>query len=726
MKRVLFAVLLLVTTPLLLQAQDISDKEADSINDVLLRVNDLNNKSEYGKAVALAKQTLEYLEDSKRYKLIGKTLNGLAFSYAELKDKDKAFQYSFQALDYFIKAKDTLSIVVIYNDIGVTYEDFGLIEEANNAYQQAIDVSRLSNKPHKYIIYPKVNIAKNLIEYSGNYKKGLAYLNKAIHTSKKLGLDEKKDHVFVQIFLSYAYALHKLKQFDASEIYFQKALDLASNEKYLRAIEGIYSKKTKLYTEDGDYKEALNMMGKYIEIRDSINTIDNMSLAKTIEARYKVKESEEKLSYLTKEKNIKEAQLVKYNQFMALLCILIALLILTTYWTIKKNKQLQLARDVAENLSKVKSDFYSEISHELRTPLYAVIELSNLLQKEDLKVQHKEYLESLQFSGNQLLSLINNVLELNKMDSETIKIEQTKFYLKDIISNTIDSIEFALNESNNEICLDYDDTIPKELVGDALKLTQVFINLISNATKFTNNGTITVTAKMIKESANDVKIHFEVIDTGLGIAKEKQSLIFENFYQEHAKIEKSYRGTGLGLSIVKEILKAMGGEIKIESEEGKGSTFYFDLKFNKGKETSKLNDLQSKQLKEIEGKRVLIVDDNKINQLVTRKVVDHLNIKSSTVDSGQKAITLIKKESFDCVLMDLHMPQLDGYETTKIIREFNTEIPIVALTAAFIDDVEEKIKQQGMDGYILKPFNKSVFVVTLHEAIFSKNKVLTV
>ncbi|MFD2543664.1 ATP-binding protein [Lacinutrix gracilariae] len=723
MKRVLFAVLLFVTTPLLLQAQDISDKEVDSINEVLLRVNDLNNKSEYGKAIELTKKTLEYLEGSKRYKLIGKAHNGLAFSYAELKDKDKAFEYSFKALDYFIKAKDTLSIVVIYNDIGVTYDDFGMIEDANKAYQQAIDVSRLT-KPHKYIIYPNVNIAKNLIEYSSDYEKGLGYLDKAMQSAKELGLDEKKDHIFVQIFLSYAYAYHKLKRFDESEIYFQKAIDLASKQKYLRSIQEIYSKKTKLYKEDENYKEALNMMDKYIEIKDSINTLDNMSLAKTIEARYKVKESEEKLSYLTKEKNIKEAQLVKSNQFMALLSILIALLILTTYWTVKKNKQLQVARDVAENLSRVKSDFYSEISHELRTPLYAVIELSNLLQKEDLNVQHKEYLESLQFSGNQLLSLINNILELNKMDSETIKIEQTKFSLKGIISNTIDSIEFALNESNNEISLHYDDAIPKELVGDSLKLTQIFINLISNATKFTNDGTITVTAKMIKEDENDVKIHFEVKDTGLGIAKEKQSLIFKNFYQEHAKIEKSYRGTGLGLSIVKEILTAMGSEIKIESEEGKGSTFYFDLKFNKAEETRSLDNLHIKQLKEIEAKRVLIVDDNKINQLVTRKVVDHLNINSSTVDSGQKAIDLIKKESFDCVLMDLHMPQLDGYETTKLIREFNAEIPIVALTAASIDDVEEKIKQQGMNGYILKPFNTPEFVATLHEAIYSKNTVL--
>jgi len=723
MTRLVYVVILFITAPLFLQAQEIADKEVDSIHSVLLHINDLNNKGEYGKAIELAKQTLEYIEGSKRYELIGKALNGLAYSYAELKDKDKAFEYSFKARDYFIKTKDTLSIVLIYNDIGVTYEDFGMIEEANKAYKQAVDIAKLA-KPHRYLIYPKVNVGKNLIEYSKNYKEGLAYLDKAMYSSKELGLDEKSDHIFGEIYLSYAYAYHKLKRFDESEIYFQKAIDLANSEKYLHSKEEIYRKKTKLYKEDENYEQALNMMDKYLEIKDSINKLNNMSLAKTIEARYKVKESEEKLSYLTKEKNIKEAQLVKSNRFMILLSILLALLIFAIYWTIKKNRQLQIARDVAENLSKVKSDFYSEISHELRTPLYAVIELSNLLQKEDLNVEHKEYLESLQFSGNQLLSLINNVLELNKMDSQTIKIEQSKFCLKDIISSTIDSIEFALHESNNVIFLDYDDTIPEKLVGDALKLTQIFINLISNAIKFTNNGKITVTAKMIKESDHNVKIHFEVIDTGLGIAKEKQSLVFKNFYQEHAKIEKSYRGTGLGLSIVKEILKAMGSEIKIESEEGKGSTFYFDLIFNKSEETNELDDLFPNQLKAIEGKRVLIVDDNKINQLVTRKVLDHLKMKSITVDSGIKAIALIKKEKFDCVLMDLHMPQLDGYETTKRIREFNTEIPIVALTAASMDDVEEKVKQQDMDGYVLKPFNSSDFVAALHKAMCQKSVLL--
>ncbi|WP_290698497.1 ATP-binding protein [Lacinutrix sp.] len=716
MKSTFYGIIFLISSPWLLHAQEIPDKEVDSINTVLLYINELNNKSEYGNAIALSKETLDYIEGSNKYELIGKAYNGLAFSYAELKDKDKAFEYSFKARDYFVKSKDTLSIVMIYNDIGVTYEDFNMIDEANLAFKQSLNFAEFT-KPHRYHIYPSTNLGKNLIVYNKNYEKGLKYLYKAVYTSNALGLDEKTDHSYGEIYLSFGYAFHKLKRFEDSEIYFQKAIDLANTEKYLHSIEEIYSKRTKLYKEDENYKEALYMMDKYIEIKDSIIKLDNMSLTKDIEAKYKVKESEEKLSYLTKEKTIKEAQLSKSYNYNIALVLLSGLLLLTAYLITKRNRQLKQAKDIAEHLSSVKSDFYSEISHELRTPLYAVVELSSILLRENVDIKHQEYLESLKFSGNHLLALINNVLQLNKVESGKMRAEILNFDLKLLITNIIESLEYALRSSNNKIHLKYDDTIPNTIGGDSLKLSQVLINLISNAIKFTNNGNITVEMSLISNDNDLVRIHFNVVDDGAGIPEEKQSQVFEDFYQERSSKDQTHKGTGLGLSIVKRLVSVMGSNVLLKSEIDKGSSFSFSLDFNKIIASNKVSLELEEQLEKIKDCKFLIVDDNKINQLVTTKVLNNYNLKSAAVENGAKAIEQIKTENFDCILMDLHMPELDGYETTKLIRAFNKQITIIALTAASLEEVEDKVKNSEMDGFVLKPYFNKDLIATLSELV---------
>ena len=439
---------------------------------------------------------------------------------------------------------------------------------------------------------------------------------------------------------------------------------------------------------------------------------------KKIEADSFILENKKQLALAKKEQEFQRAIISKGIIFTLLLAFISLSLFVSLYLIYIKNKKYKIAKVKAEQLSKVKSNFYSEISHELRTPLYAVIELSRLLLKENINRKHKEYLESLNFSGNHLLSLINNVLELNKVESGNLELQILNFKLKNLINSVAESLEYAMQDSHNTIHMVYDDTIPEYLNGDSLKLSQLFINLISNAIKFTNNGNIYVTTKLIDKTDSNVKIYFEIKDDGIGISKEKQSKIFEEFYQEHNENKNSYHGTGLGLPIVKRILTAMNSDILIESEVNKGCKFSFEIDFSYQINT-KLNIVAPDVLsQDMEGMNFLIVDDNKINQLVTKKVLDQLDIKSKSVNSGEEALVLFKKERFDCILMDLHMPGgIDGYETTKRIRLEDSKVPIIALTAASTEEVENKIYDFKMNAYVSKPFIASDFVETMHRCI---------
>lgn len=718
MKYFFYGLLFLTCTYTPVFAQEgLTLKEEDSLYDVVYNAFELNDKSQYGESINVVENLLKLLKVKKNNYLVAEAYNSLSYSYAELKNKEKAFYYAFKSKDLYLKLQDTTSIIIGYNNIGVTYRDFEMLEESNKAFTEAKEYAK--DYKEKYAMaYPNYNLGYNLMEYSKDYPKALQYLKTALKClNKSNNKSQKRIHGDIWLCLGVVY--YKMKDYKSSKIYFNKAIELCKEKGYLKLLEAIYEYKIGFLKEEKKHEEVTKMYEKYVEVKDSIYKIENIALARNIEAKFKVKESEEKLSFIEKEKLIQEQSLEKSNRFNILLGVLSGLLFITLYWGYKKNRALKEARDKAEKLSKVKSDFYSEISHELRTPLYAVIELSGLLLKENVSAKHKEYLESLKFSGNHLMSLINNVLQINKAESGKMKIQLLDFQLKNLVYNIIDSLEYALRNSNNRIHLDYDDTIPITLVGDSLKLSQVFINLISNAIKFTQNGDININIKKEKETEDTINIDFSIADTGQGIAKEKQIKIFEDYYQDETKTENVYNGTGLGLSIVKRILTVMDSSIDIESEVGKGTTLSFNIAFKKSDKSNELTALYTNQLERIGKKYILVVDDNKINQLVTKKVLESLEIESKVVDSGERAIEAVKKEKFDCILMDLHMPQLDGYETTKLIREFNTEIPIIALTAATTDEVEMKIKKYDINDYILKPFVTTEFVEVLNKVIHS-------
>lgn len=386
-----------------------------------------------------------------------------------------------------------------------------------------------------------------------------------------------------------------------------------------------------------------------------------------------------------------------------------------------KNTELQMAKEKAEKASMVKAEFLSTITHELRTPMYAVTGLTHLLLEENPKPEQKEHLSSLQFSSEYLLNLINNILDLNKLEANKVEIEKTTFNLRKRLNDVLIALKKSAEDRKNSLKLEFDPDIPDKLDGDSVKLSQVLINLIGNSLKFTQNGDVVIRVSKLAEKNNKITLHFEIEDNGVGISKKKQKSIFESFSQASLQINRKFGGTGLGLSIVKSLLELMGSRIQLESQLGKGSKFWFDLVL----EVSAQDATEEKGQKHLdeneyglfENKHILVVEDNKINQMITRKILEKRNIKCQVADNGMYAIKLVETNDFDVVLMDIHMPGISGIEATQEIRKFKPQLPIIALTAVTIEENLDEFYRVAFNEIIPKPFKTEEFFEKIHRSL---------
>ncbi len=370
---------------------------------------------------------------------------------------------------------------------------------------------------------------------------------------------------------------------------------------------------------------------------------------------------------------------------------------------------LILARQKAEEAAQSKQQFMSTMSHEIRTPLNEVIGITNLLLQGNPREDQMDFIKTLKFSGNHLLTLVNDVLDYNKMESGKIVFEQTQFNFGDFIDEIMRSYSFRSKAKHLTFEINKATDIPVEVIGDPIRLNQILSNLLSNALKFTSKGGINVNIKELNRKGNKCNLEFAIIDTGIGIPKDKHVVIFDSFIQASADTTRNFGGTGLGLAICKKLIDLQGGSISLESEPEKGSTFKFVLSFGipeKGKHNipSEIPESYSG----LEGKKILVAEDNKINFFVANKFLVNWGIKVTHAENGQIALDILDKEEFDLILMDLHMPVMDGIEATRIIRNSTIpkikDIPIVALTAAIMSESHDKIDDLNINDYVLKPF----------------------
>jgi signal transduction histidine kinase/ActR/RegA family two-component response regulator len=386
-----------------------------------------------------------------------------------------------------------------------------------------------------------------------------------------------------------------------------------------------------------------------------------------------------------------------------------------------KNSELELAKDEALKSSELKSKFISNVSHELRTPLYGVVGITSLLlENNSLNTKDKKHLKSLKYSGDYLLNLINDILQVGKMEANKVELKNVSVNLKDMLADIVNSFDYRLEETNNRIEISIDNYVPEYIKCDKVRLSQILINLIGNSVKFTTNGVINLRVKLVSLDNKNVGLNFEIEDNGIGISKDKFNMIFDNFCQlEDSNL--NYQGTGLGLSITKNLIELFESEIKLESEIGVGTKISFEINFeldqNKAKVISEFDSKAEKIEKPEANYNILVAEDNKINQVVTKNLLKKHGYLCTIVENGKEALKEVKNNKYDLILMDINMPVMNGNEATALIRQFNNSIPIVALTAADIEDVEQNCKGIGYSDIIIKPFDNYEFFQVINENI---------
>jgi len=381
------------------------------------------------------------------------------------------------------------------------------------------------------------------------------------------------------------------------------------------------------------------------------------------------------------------------------------------------------ATKIAEDAVKSKQQFLSNMSHEIRTPMNAIIGFTKVLLKSDLSPKQKEYLNAIKMSGDALTVLINDILDLAKVDAGKMVFEQTPFKPAASMSAMIHLFETKIQEKNLQLIKKYDDKIPRVLVGDPVRLHQIILNLVSNAVKFTSKGAITISARLLNENDEKANIEFSVTDTGIGIPEDRMEHIFENFQQATSETARLYGGTGLGLAISKQLVESQGGSITAKSKIGEGSVFSFVLPFQKTNAEVELEKVINVLTTKAQNVKVLVVEDIALNQLLMKTLLDDFGFEHDIADNGKIAIEILQNKSYDIILMDLHMPEMSGFEATEYIRnKMNSQIPIIALTADVTTADLNKCTAVGMNDYISKPLDEKLLYNKIIDLL--KNRVL--
>ncbi len=681
--------------------------------------------------ISLAMEVLEkaakLAERNEDLKALLDTYHKFALLYLEIDDRETTLFYWDRA---GVLLKD---IEYPYGEAVHQFIDASLLYRSGNNFQalnELEEAKKLNNDKNllNNILLAEANIFLNIEKFDE------ATIN---YNALLVNSDEyERTYLATMANLGLATLYDKQEKFDEGIKHGESALELAQKNNFFREIVTASNFLASTYEKIGDYQKSLALSNNLKKIKDSIFTLEKVKLeAKTAE-KIKFQQQSKTINELQAENeelsasaNRSDIISILTSAFLVIISILSISLFRNNQIKLKtndllqtKNAELEQARDAAVSAMEAKSNFLSTVTHELRTPLYAVTGLTHLLLDENPAEHQKEHLKSLKFSGDYLLNFINDILQINKIDADKLEPLNIEFKLKKVLTDVVDSLQQNAKENNTKVVLDYDNAIPLNLLGDPLKISQIFINLVGNALKFTKDGQVDVIAKLKNKEDDTITVHFEVIDNGIGISEQQQQNIFDSFEQGSIQINREYGGTGLGLTIVKSLLGLFDSKIHLKSKLGEGSTFFFDLNL-KVEETS-LDEIPFEMTVEdfeFAGLHVLVVEDNKINQVITKKMLAKKEITCDIANNGNEAIDAAKNNEYACILMDIHMPGISGTEATIQIRKFNPDIPIIALTAISMEDSLDEFYEAGCNAVVTKPFKPEVFYQKIGENVFKTN-----
>lgn len=702
-------------------SQGDNQENTDSLKKLTQLSSDALNQYDYSNSIdyALKLIALASKEEDKDYLYYG--YNFLGINFEDLEDSTRARESYTKALEVAFELKNDTILMGAYNNLGNIYsENKKTVEKGLEYYNKAIEIGR-DFEDSLEIFTPVINIGWTYLD-NHQYDLAFPYLERANGLlGEKHGRISKSQ--LLTLFGKYYSGKGDLEQ---AKTFFETSLEIAEKDSLLIEASFAYEEYAEMLLKSNDYKNAFHALEKHKEYQKKIFKEEKIHQQEAAYARFGMEESKKKLELAQREQEYKDEVIAKTKQVSVILVISVGVMLLFLIIIFRnnrirkklirqlkgKNTELVLAKEEAERLSSLKTKFFSTVSHELRTPLYGVVGLTSLLLEDNTNKKQVEDLNSLKFSADYLLALINDVLQMNKMESRIVQLENMPFKMEELTRGIVKSFEFTRNQNQNELELSIDENIPGNLIGDSVRLSQVLMNLVGNAIKFTERGKVWIKAELKKRENKSCFIYFEIGDTGLGIPPNKQKEIFEEFSQLRGN-NYNYQGTGLGLSIVKKLLDLFGSEIHLKSEEGKGSVFSFEICFEEGEISGEGTSEIQNVFEAGSYKKALVVDDNKINQVVTQRILEKKDFKCQVAASGLEAIEILKADDFDLVLMDVNMPGLNGMETTMEVRKFNKDIPIIALTAVEIDEMRQEILKSGMNDIIIKPYDTHQFFHTV-------------
>lgn len=680
----------------------------------------------FEKSLATARLSLHYATIIKDDYLTAVSYNVIAANLDELSEFDRAIFYYNKGLSYANKTNNDGIKNFINNNLGNVYcFEKKQYEKGIGHYKKSLEYSQKVADTSQ-ILFTKLNIAWAYFDVN-NFQEGYPYLKYVNKYYSKFGDNSTK--VVLSMLNGMYYG--NIGEDKKAETCFLNAIKYGNVEIDKSDLSYSHQEYSKFLLKNGNYKEAYENLQLYNTITEELYNAEKLKKANVAGINLELDEYKREVDRIGIEKNLQSQSLRKSRIIVALFIIAFLVLLLLLYslyknYNFKKkvnteltlaNEELHIANKKAEEASIAKTQFVSTISHELRTPLYGVIGITNMLLDEHKELADSPHLGSLKFSARYLLSLVNDVLQINKIEENRIVLESLAFNISDEINMIKNSLTFIAQNNNNKIAINIDPNIPEYLIGDKLRLSQILMNLVSNALKFTNDGEVKLGANLVKVDQKAHYIEFQIEDNGIGIAESDQDKIFEKFVQV-GRNENDYQGTGLGLAIVKRLLTLFESDISLESKVGLGTTFKFTIAFDfdPHKTNEIINnirvDLSSGQIF-----KILVVEDNKINQTVTKRIIEKNNCSCVMVDDGYKALEILNKETFDIILMDINMPLINGFETTRKIRLSGIKTPVIALTAFAKDDITEEAISAGMNDIMIKPFEPILLFKVISDQI---------
>ncbi len=704
---------------------------AKSIAEAAIAQESLGN---YQQALEGYYTALRIFEDIMDQKGVLYQCTNLGLIYQYQKKYRRAESFFLRALQISHQMNFKVGIITAYNNLGINYEEQKNYIEALNYFNKVLEYDLTQND--------SVNIGDSYnnigVVYLGlkKFKKAEQYFL----TSLKFKESQDDKEGVANTYNNLAEAYLKQGKTSLALTCINKAETIASQQKLKAILKENFRISTDYYKQVGDYKSALRSYELFIAMQDSLK-LDELSIRiEQIQRQYETEKSEKEI--IQKDKEIAESEsnqrvLVILITFFFLVVLIMTFSVVKSrrlnkqlrkqkYLISEKNNKLQeqilatnQAKELAEEAAQAKSQFLSTMSHEIRTPLNAVIGLANLLAENNPREDQKENITVLQNSSVNLLAILNDVLDLSKIEAGKMEIEAVEFSVKDTIKTVYDLYANSAKQKSLSLLIDVDKRIPDLLKGDSLHLNQILSNLVSNAIKFTHTGYIKITAKITKNSNELCGIQFKVEDTGIGIPADKIDTIFDVFTQADTNTTRKYGGTGLGLAICKKLLQLQKSKLVVKSELNVGSVFSFELNFNKTVQNYKTHNkkVMEQAITNLQGVRLLVADDNQINVFVIKQFLTNWGVNIEVAENGEEAFHLASSQDFDVILMDLHMPVMDGFEAAKEIMKVKPNSKIIAITATTEDEAGSGIADAGMVGFVMKPFQPEDLAAKINLAL---------